>query len=119
MLVKRGAGKLDKASGPELIEAYLALKSKYLDNYNFSDESALNTVGYTLLGKKRFDSAVAVFEYNTILFPESGNVFDSLAEAYLNQGDKAKSLINYKRALELDPSNVGASEKIKSLEKLK
>lgn len=111
--------KLDKASGPELIEAYLALKSKYLDNYNFSDESALNTVGYTLLGKKRFDSAVAVFEYNTILFPESGNVFDSLAEAYLNQGDKAKSLINYKRALELDPSNVGASEKIKSLEKLK
>ncbi|PTT03046.1 serine hydrolase [Pedobacter sp. HMWF019] len=108
--------RLDKASGPDLIGVYQELKSKYPDDYNFSDESALNTVGYTLLGKKRFDSAVAVFEYNTVLFPRSGNVFDSLAEAYLNQGDKAKSLINYKRALELDPSNVGASEKIKSLE---
>jgi CubicO group peptidase (beta-lactamase class C family) len=106
--------KLDMASGAELIKAYQVLQAKSPDDYNFN-ESALNVVGYTLLSKKRYDSAIAVFEYNTTLFPNSSNAFDSLAEAYFDQGDKAKSLRNYERALELDPSNAGAKEKTISL----
>lgn len=107
--------KLDTASGADLIKAYQELKTKYPNDYYFN-EPGLNVVGYTLLSKKRYDSAIAVFEYNTTLFPNSGNAFDSLAEAYFNQGNKAKSLLNYKRALELDPSNAGAKEKIKDLQ---
>ncbi|WP_394339634.1 serine hydrolase [Mucilaginibacter gracilis] len=117
-LITAWQDKLDTASVAGLIKAYQELKAKYPNDYNFN-EPALNVVGYTLLGKKRYDSAIAVFEYNTILFPHSGNAFDSLAEAYFNQGDKAKSLLNYERALELDPSNAGAKEKINSLRQQK
>lgn len=110
--------KLDTASGPELFKSYQVLKAKYPDDYNFN-EPALNVIGYTLWTNKHFDSAIAVFEYNTALFLNSGNAFDSLAEAYYNQGDKAKSLLNYRRAPELAPSSAGAKEKINYLLQLK
>jgi len=106
---------LDKSDGPALLNAYQDLKSRFPEDYNFADESALNVVGYTLLSKKRYDAAIAIFEFNTTLFPKSGNAFDSLAEAYLGQGNKAKALLYYKRSLELDPSNQGAKEKIRKL----
>lgn len=108
--------KLDKGTGVELLNAYQEAKTKYPDDYNFSAESALNIVGYTLLAKKRYDEAILIFKYNATLFPKSGNVFDSLAEAYLNKGDNANALLNYKRAVELDPTNSSAKEKIVTLQ---
>ncbi|EHQ27688.1 serine hydrolase [Mucilaginibacter paludis] len=107
--------KLDNATGTGLLTDYQQLKIKYPDDYNFDTETALNTVGYALLNKKNYEAAIAIFEYNTTLFPKSGNVFDSLAEAYETKGDKAKALINYKRSVELDPSNDSAKEKIATL----
>jgi len=41
---------LGRSEGAELITAYQSLRSRYPDDYNFADESALNVVGYTLLG---------------------------------------------------------------------
>ncbi|MFT3674382.1 MAG: serine hydrolase [Chitinophagaceae bacterium] len=107
---------LDTASGSQILAAYEALKKKAGADYDADREPALNSVGYTLLGKKRLDAAIAVFEYNTKLFPQSGNVFDSLGEAYYIKGDKEKSLLNYQIALRLDPQNEGAKEKIKELQ---
>jgi len=37
--------------------------------------------GYAVMGQEDLDGAVRVFLLNVELFPESGNVFDSLAEA--------------------------------------
>jgi CubicO group peptidase (beta-lactamase class C family) len=108
--------KIENAGAVEILSAYHNLKEKQSDIYNFENESVLNSIGYTLLGKKRLDDAIVLFEYNTKLFPNSGNVFDSLAEAYYNKGEKAKALSNYKRALELDPANNAAKEKIAQLQ---
>jgi len=52
-----------------------------------------------------------------MLFPASGNVYDSLGEAYNKKGDKQKALINYKKSVALDPTNSSAKEIIQGLEK--
>lgn len=97
--------RIGEQKGEQILALYNQLKQQYSDQYDFDGEGTLNRTGYSLMGKGRIDDAIIVFEYNTTLFPQSGNVFDSLGEAYYNKGDKAKALLNYKRSLELDPAN--------------
>jgi tetratricopeptide (TPR) repeat protein len=73
-------------------------------------------IGYYFWRTKRLDDAITILEFNTILFPSSGDSFDLLGEAYYKKGDKAKALLNYKRSLELDPANENAKAIIKELE---
>lgn len=109
--------KLDSMSGEQIISFYNDLKIKRGNEYSFDDENTLNETGYYLMGKKRLSDAVTVFEYNTKLFPKSGNVFDSLGEAYYNQGNKPLALLNYKKSLQLDPTNDNAKKIITELDK--
>jgi len=108
---------LDTLDGKRLISFYNDLKTKHALDYGFDNESTLNEIGYFYMGKNRVADAITVFEYNTTLFPNSGNVFDSLGEAYYKQGDKQKALVSYKRSLQLDPSNESAKVIIAALEK--
>jgi tetratricopeptide (TPR) repeat protein len=78
-------------------------------------ENRVNAIGYDLLRLKKVDEAIAVFRMNTDDFPKSGNVWDSLGEAYETKGDNASSVASYKRAVELDPSNKNAADKIAKL----
>ncbi|MFC0514897.1 serine hydrolase [Mucilaginibacter angelicae] len=121
-LVKRSfldefGNKLDSMSGEQIISFYNDLKSKRGNEYSFDDENTLNETGYYLMSKKRLPDAVVIFEYNTKLFPKSGNVFDSLGEAYYNQGNKPLALLNYKKSLQLDPTNDNAKKIITELDK--
>ena len=59
--------------------------------------------------------AVQVFKLNADTFPESANVWDSLAEAYLKSGDPKNAQLNYEKALTLDPANQNAKEMLKKL----
>jgi len=111
------SAKLDLMSGEQIISFYNELKSKHGDEYSFDDENTLNETGYYLMSKKRLADAVSIFEYNTKLFPKSGNVFDSLGEAYYNQGNKPLALLNYKKSLQLDPANDNAKKIITELDK--
>ncbi|MDV4069671.1 serine hydrolase [Elizabethkingia anophelis] len=107
---------IDQLHGKEIITRYLQLKKQYQDSYAFDSEDSLNTLGYYLLNKKRTDDAIDVLQYNTLLFPKSGNAFDSLGEAYLTKGDHPNALKNYKRAVALDPSNENAKNIINKIE---
>jgi CubicO group peptidase (beta-lactamase class C family) len=80
-------------------------------------ESSMNSLGYRLLGQEKFDDAIRIFTLNVERFPTSGNVYDSLAEAYMNKGDKEAAIKNYEKSLELDPKNSGAVEMLKKLRK--
>ena len=80
-------------------------------------ESSMNSLGYRLLGQEKFDDAIRIFTLNVERFPNSGNVYDSLAEAYMNKGDKEAAIKNYEKSLELDPKNSGAVEMLKKLRK--
>lgn len=79
-------------------------------------EREFNMLGYILLQNGKINDAIEVFKLNVQYYPESGNVYDSLGEAYAEAGDKENAILNYKKSIEIDPGNVGAKEKIKILE---
>lgn len=99
------------------LSRYRELKERFYGRagYDFSERS-LNAIGYELLSKKDNDSAIAIFRENTAQFPKSANAWDSLAEGYLAAGNKEQATINYRKALELDPKNANAAEKLRQLE---
>ena len=108
---------LDTLGGAGVLALYNKLKVSRPGDFAFGNESTLNEIGYFLLGKDRKGDAITVFEYNVQLFPGSGNVYDSLGEAYLKNGDKNKALINYKKSVQLDPGNTSGKDIIAELEK--
>lgn len=98
------------------IAQYRELKRTSPNTYNF-DERALNQLGYMLLETSRNADAISIFNLNVEEYPKSGNVYDSLAEAYAKDGQKEKAIANYRKSLELDPKNQNAADKLKELEK--
>ncbi|MCD0470312.1 serine hydrolase [Flavobacterium sp. JAS] len=68
-------------------------------------ENDINQVGYQLLQSGKKKEAIEVFKINVETFPKSGNTYDSLGEAYLADGDKTLAITNYKKSVELDPTN--------------
>lgn len=58
-----------------------------------------------------------VFTLNSILFPRSWNVFDSLGEAYLNLGLEMMAKVNYHKSLDLNPGNMYAIGPLKQMSK--
>jgi tetratricopeptide (TPR) repeat protein len=86
--------------------------------YNLG-EGYLNNLGYELLSNNKVVDAQAAFELNTLLFPESFNVWDSLAECYMKQGDNQAAIKYYNKSLELNPGNANAKDKLIELKKKK
>ncbi len=100
----------------EAIEAYKKIKREKPNN-NAVAEGRLNNIGYSLLSQKKFAEAIGVFKANAELYPQSKNVYDSLAEAYLLSGDTQLALASYKKLLELDPNNKKAISMVEKLKK--
>ncbi|WP_223650093.1 class A beta-lactamase-related serine hydrolase [Hymenobacter psoromatis] len=80
-------------------------------------EGHLNQVGYQLLKETQMAQALRVFTLTTLLYPQSGNAFDSLAEAYLHSGNKEQARANYARSLALAPQNSNATKMLLELSK--
>lgn len=64
-------------------------------------EPELNQYGYQLLGQKKVDEAIRIFERNAKEHSTSWNVWDSLAEGWATAGDKKKAVANYEKALSM------------------
>lgn len=99
------------------IARYHEIREKYYGKggYDFSEKS-LNGVAYELLGAKDHDGAIAMFRLNAEQYPESANVWDSLAEGYMAAGNTLLAEIYYRKSLELDPQNKNAVEQLQKLE---
>ena len=97
------------------LDKYRELKAGQPEQYDFGEEE-LNSLGYHFLTQKKWpEAAIAVFRLNVEAYPGSGNAYDSLAEAYMTAGDRVRAAANYKKALELDPSNANAMMMLKRL----
>jgi CubicO group peptidase (beta-lactamase class C family) len=95
------------------LEQYRALKRS--GDFDLG-ESELNTLGYQLLyGDRRASDAVAVFTLNAKEHPVSSNAFDSLGEAYRENGENNLAVISYRLAVLLDPSNGHAAAELEKL----
>jgi len=68
-------------------------------------EPLMNQVGYQLLGQNKFEEAVAAFKKNIERYPESANVYDSLAEAYELNGKIDLATPLYEKASQLGQKN--------------
>jgi tetratricopeptide (TPR) repeat protein len=98
------------------IHQYHELKATQPDAYDFREQQ-LNSLGYQLLKMNKIKEAIGIFKLNVEVYPQSANVYDSLAEAYMTNGDKDLAIRNYERSLELDPKNTNAAEMLKKLRK--
>jgi tetratricopeptide (TPR) repeat protein len=94
---------------------YRDLWQNHRAEYDFA-EPRLNELGYTLLRRDRTVDAIAIFKLNVEEYPKSGNVYDSLAEAYEKSGQKDLAVANYRKSLEIDPKNQHGQERLKALE---
>ena len=93
---------------------YHDLKAAGSPTYDF-DESELNNLGYEFIRAKKFTEAIHILRLNVEAYPQSSNVYDSLGEAYLDDGNRPQAIVNYKRSLELNPKNRGSVEVLRRL----
>jgi CubicO group peptidase (beta-lactamase class C family) len=98
----------------EAIRLFPEMKEKYPDDI---DESNVNWLGYTLLNAGRNEEAIKFFKLNVETFPDSTNVYDSLAEAYMRSGETELAIQFYRKTLDMIPKDTKADKDF--LERLK
>jgi len=105
---------LRKRGFEHAIAVFQELKSKDADFQPL--ENDLNDWAYRMMnGGGKPTEALEIFKLNVFLYPNSANVYDSVAEAYANNGNRELAISNYKRSLELDPKNTNAAQQLKKL----
>jgi hypothetical protein len=108
IITKRG---IEKA-----IERFHKMKKQYSKEYVYDfSEREINSFGYHLLKSNMVKEALAIFKLNVEEHSESWNCYDSLAESYMENGDKELSIKNYKKSIELNPDNENGKKMLKKL----
>jgi len=92
---------LDQPGGAAKVEKKLADARQNDPQATLFSEQIVNFVGYEHLQAGDTKGAIAIFKLNTVAYPNSPNTYDSLADGYLEDGQKDLALQNAKRALEL------------------
>ena len=70
---------------------------------------------YNFMRQGKFKEAIRIFQFNVEAYPQSSTVYDSLGEAYMNNGDQAAAIENYEKSIKLNPENTNAVEMLKKL----
>jgi imidazolonepropionase-like amidohydrolase len=105
---------IDEKDVAAAVQQYHDLKISQPTAYDFG-ESELIGLGYQLIRATKIPDAIEIFKLSVETYPSSYNTWDSLAEAYMNHGDKELAIKNYKKSLEMNPANTNAGEKLKEL----
>ncbi len=79
-------------------------------------EIKIDQLGWANLDKKQYRPAIKLFEANVRLYPDSANSNYSMAEAYLQNGQKMQALNYYMRTFEILPNDQVVLDKIEELE---
>jgi len=92
----------------------LIYKTLKQNNKNFNlTEDEINTWGYQLLSLDKKEEALFIFQQNTLLYPDSSNVYDSYGEILETMGHRKEAIMNYKKSLLLNPDNTNARDYLK------
>lgn len=78
-------------------------------------EDFLNQCGYQLLRLKHIAEAIRFFQENIKSHPYSFNVYDSMGEAYMLNGQKDLAIENYEKSIAINPDNVKGKTMLKKL----
>jgi len=106
----------EKAGIDSTVARYTMLRDRFFGagSYDFSERS-LSELGSTLMAKGRHDDAIRIFQLNVQQNPNSSFVYSSLADAYAAAGQKDLAIQNYEKAVQLEPRNREAEQKLKAL----
>ena len=91
----------------EAVKQYHDFRTAESSAYDF-DEGELNALGYQLIRAKKLKESIRILQLNVEAYPQSSNTYDSLGEAYLDDGNKAQAIANYQKSLQLNPKNRNA-----------
>ncbi len=105
---------IEESGVDEGINKYFELKNTNNGNCIFN-ELALNNLGFKLLSSDKTTEAIEIFKLNAAEYPDSWNVYDSLGEAYMKNGDNKLAIKNYKKSMKLNPENLGGEEMLAKL----
>jgi len=97
------------------LDKYHTLKKEGFSDV-YVDQYQLNTVGYKLI-KKFPKDALEILKQNVIEYPDKANPYDSLGECYMKLGNNELAIVNFKKALEIDPKKANSSKMLKQLER--
>jgi predicted alpha/beta superfamily hydrolase len=87
------------------VQAHYAHFGERLGYTQLPPEEIVNELGYRLLGMKQPDQSLAAFRHNTEIYPESANVWDSLADALEQAGKMDDALASCRKAVSLAEAN--------------
>jgi len=101
---------IDSPGGVEKAAQQLASARQKDPHAKLWDEGLVNVIGYEHLQEGDKKGAIEILKLNASAFPDSANVYDSLSDAYLADGQKDLARENAKKALQMLPTDKSANE---------
>jgi hypothetical protein len=97
-----------------LAEVYAAMKKEKPDLK--IGETTMYIWASELKDNGNLVEAIDVLKLQLEIYPDSSDAYESLGEAYQKSGEKQRAIESYKKALEKNPGNSDAKEKLAALE---
>ncbi|MET3500908.1 CubicO group peptidase (beta-lactamase class C family) [Mucilaginibacter rubeus] len=98
---------------------YHELKAYHQDKYDFSFEIGdLISTGKYVGRRAHYDDAIRIYRLAAELPARAGDksyAYELIGQAFQSKNDKEQALLNYKKALEIDPENKNAAGMIEAL----
>jgi len=85
------------------------------DDTYFVEENEINAVSYQLLLSDNAPAAAEILKLGIEVFSKAFNLYDSYGEVLRKLGQQDESIKNYKKSLELNPSNENAKRVLKEM----
>src|SRR5580704_5378782 len=104
---------IDSPGGADKAAQKLADARKKDPKANLFSEGLVNVLGYEHLQTGDTKGAVEIMKLNVTAYPNSPNVYDSLSDAYLADGQKDLARENAKKALQLLASDTTDDEELR------
>ena len=92
---------IDQPGGAAKVAERLAAARRSDSKATLFPEAIVNILGYEHLQAGETKDAIEIMKLNAMAYPDSANVYDSLADAYLADGQKELARQNASKALEL------------------
>ncbi len=101
---------------PSILTKHFAELAKKLAIDSRSPEAFTDMLGHVVLEQfEDVDRTIEFFKLNVANYPDSANVYSSLAKAYEIKGDRQLAISNFEKSLELMPENQSVKEQLQKL----
>jgi dienelactone hydrolase len=104
---------IDSPGGAEKVAPQLAAALKKDPHAKLFDEGLVNAIGYEHMQEGDNKGAIEILKLNATAYPDSANVYDSLSDAYLADGQKDLARENARKALKVLATDTTGTEEFR------